>query len=176
MCIRDSISDDALLWLVLPPAWTAPLAAWCDFPAGKQPVQSLFESAVRNGLALSDAPVAAAPTTTPPPPSPVSDLRSPISDQPVSSAPTRKSPDLSGYDAEMLADLGLAPAAAAVAPTFWAASGTRSDILTRILADRARGQRVVREAACLIGERMHCLLYTSPSPRDRTRSRMPSSA
>ena len=23
---------------------------------------------------------------------------------------------------------------------------------------------------------MHCLLYTSPSPRDRTRSRMPSSA
>ena len=26
------------------------------------------------------------------------------------------------------------------------------------------------------GERMCCLLYTSPSPRDRTRSRMPSSA
>ena len=27
-----------------------------------------------------------------------------------------------------------------------------------------------------IAERMGCLLYTSPSPRDRTRSRMPSSA
>ena len=26
------------------------------------------------------------------------------------------------------------------------------------------------------GENWHCLLYTSPSPRDRTRSRMPSSA
>ena len=26
------------------------------------------------------------------------------------------------------------------------------------------------------GESYHCLLYTSPSPRDRTRSRMPSSA
>ena len=31
---------------------------------------------------------------------------------------------------------------------------------------------------CLIDDAMysHCLLYTSPSPRDRTRSRMPSSA
>ena len=28
----------------------------------------------------------------------------------------------------------------------------------------------------LIGDGIHCLLYTSPSPRDRTRSRMPSSA
>ena len=27
-----------------------------------------------------------------------------------------------------------------------------------------------------ISKRMACLLYTSPSPRDRTRSRMPSSA
>ena len=27
-----------------------------------------------------------------------------------------------------------------------------------------------------IGVILHCLLYTSPSPRDRTRSRMPSSA
>ena len=26
------------------------------------------------------------------------------------------------------------------------------------------------------GHRLSCLLYTSPSPRDRTRSRMPSSA
>ena len=28
----------------------------------------------------------------------------------------------------------------------------------------------------LLGETYPCLLYTSPSPRDRTRSRMPSSA
>ena len=28
----------------------------------------------------------------------------------------------------------------------------------------------------LEGEDFNCLLYTSPSPRDRTRSRMPSSA
>ena len=27
-----------------------------------------------------------------------------------------------------------------------------------------------------VAQRVHCLLYTSPSPRDRTRSRMPSSA
>ena len=27
-----------------------------------------------------------------------------------------------------------------------------------------------------LGKEMDCLLYTSPSPRDRTRSRMPSSA
>ena len=28
----------------------------------------------------------------------------------------------------------------------------------------------------IMGEQSNCLLYTSPSPRDRTRSRMPSSA
>ena len=28
----------------------------------------------------------------------------------------------------------------------------------------------------LVNENIYCLLYTSPSPRDRTRSRMPSSA
>ena len=48
--------------------------------------------------------------------------------------------------------------------------------------------RMHRIAQCLVGEHdfssfraagcqaKHCLLYTSPSPRDRTRSRMPSSA
>ena len=71
-------SDEALLWLALPPVWTLPLAAWCEFPAGKQPLPSLFENAVRTGLALSDG-------------------------------PTPKSPDLSGYDPALLADLGLAP-------------------------------------------------------------------
>ena len=34
----------------------------------------------------------------------------------------------------------------------------------------------MEEALILIEKRKDCLLYTSPSPRDRTRSRMPSSA
>ena len=34
----------------------------------------------------------------------------------------------------------------------------------------------IREGAMMIGLFNDCLLYTSPSPRDRTRSRMPSSA
>ena len=44
-------------------------------------------------------------------------------------------------------------------------------------------QRIITEletAKCLtherVGRRNHCLLYTSPSPRDRQKSRMPSSA
>ena len=36
---------------------------------------------------------------------------------------------------------------------------------------RCTGEEIDR-----IALRLHCLLYTSPSPRDRTRSRMPSSA
>ena len=32
------------------------------------------------------------------------------------------------------------------------------------------------DARAALGRRQFCLLYTSPSPRDRTRSRMPSSA
>ena len=35
---------------------------------------------------------------------------------------------------------------------------------------------VVFEAGDHCAQDMRCLLYTSPSPRDRTRSRMPSSA
>ena len=42
------------------------------------------------------------------------------------------------------------------------------DILNMI----AERMRIARE----IGQYKSCLLYTSPSPRDRTRSRMPSSA
>ena len=38
------------------------------------------------------------------------------------------------------------------------------------------GAAVGGAAGALIGRYMDCLLYTSPSPRDRTRSRMPSSA
>ena len=39
---------------------------------------------------------------------------------------------------------------------------------------RTKGKKVVY--ARRLDEYNHCLLYTSPSPRDRTRSRMPSSA
>ena len=42
----------------------------------------------------------------------------------------------------------------------------RSDTVNRLHWHKAQGHRVV----------LVCLLYTSPSPRDRTRSRMPSSA
>ena len=37
-------------------------------------------------------------------------------------------------------------------------------------------RRLAAQAASLNAELRDCLLYTSPSPRDRTRSRMPSSA
>ncbi len=43
----------------------------------------------------------------------------------------------------------------------------------------AQARRALREAHMikqLISDQKDCLLYTSPSPRDRTRSRMPSSA
>ena len=45
-------------------------------------------------------------------------------------------------------------------------------------APRISSEDVVREDARTFGEILSsgCLLYTSPSPRDRTRSRMPSSA
>ena len=38
------------------------------------------------------------------------------------------------------------------------------------------GFQFVEESEWLLGLTYNCLLYTSPSPRDRTRSRMPSSA
>ena len=48
------------------------------------------------------------------------------------------------------------------------------DVATNATPDQV--QRLFRKAR-LIGRRFQiCLLYTSPSPRDRTRSRMPSSA
>ena len=36
--------------------------------------------------------------------------------------------------------------------------------------------RWIRESVMEFDDKTNCLLYTSPSPRDRTRSRMPSSA
>ena len=43
---------------------------------------------------------------------------------------------------------------------------TSPDDMGRVIGKRGRVARAIRT----------CLLYTSPSPRDRTRSRMPSSA
>ena len=62
----------------------------------------------------------------------------------------------------------------------WVASATRSDggaaqrdvVLATALAGGLDRTRDAFEA----GQMSSCLLYTSPSPRDRTRSRMPSSA
>ena len=51
-------------------------------------------------------------------------------------------------------------------------SGTSGSRDPKVLAEEAA--RKVQEAFDTLGTA--CLLYTSPSPRDRTRSRMPSSA
>ena len=42
--------------------------------------------------------------------------------------------------------------------------------------EQGLGMLFVGVVAITIGGTIACLLYTSPSPRDRTRSRMPSSA
>ena len=150
-------SDEALLWLALPPTWTLPLAAWCEFPAGKLPLPTIFENAVRTGLALSDAPARSEIRDqrseigfVKDGSSPVSGLQSPDSNL----HPPPKSPDLSGYDPALLADLGLASSASTAVATYWAAPGTRGDILTRTLADRSAGQATLRKTAGLIGERI----------------------
>ena len=50
------------------------------------------------------------------------------------------------------------------------------------IADKVLASQLKEEDAILLaslaegGHTISCLLYTSPSPRDRTRSRMPSSA
>ena len=57
-------------------------------------------------------------------------------------------------------------------------------LLKKIEAMNRRGEKRVlktwsRDSTIFpqfVGHTMACLLYTSPSPRDRTRSRMPSSA
>ena len=53
------------------------------------------------------------------------------------------------------------------------------DIYSRLLRDRIiflSGPVEDGMAASITAQLLFCLLYTSPSPRDRTRSRMPSSA
>ena len=52
--------------------------------------------------------------------------------------------------------------------------GPVSNILDKFVADKDLKQKLEHEL--LISIQDACLLYTSPSPRDRTRSRMPSSA
>ena len=46
---------------------------------------------------------------------------------------------------------------------------------TKFYQDRGNKEQI-RKCQTEIAQLKHCLLYTSPSPRDRTRSRMPSSA
>ena len=49
--------------------------------------------------------------------------------------------------------------------------------LSQVLTDYdSRTQLTLASRAVMEDQHYHCLLYTSPSPRDRTRSRMPSSA
>ena len=57
------------------------------------------------------------------------------------------------------------------------ASGNKNAILPMIAACILTDQEVILDNVPDIVDVRHiCLLYTSPSPRDRTRSRMPSSA
>ena len=58
------------------------------------------------------------------------------------------------------------------------AAARRMDGLTESLLEYAQAGQAAGAAvtASPSTRRMGCLLYTSPSPRDRTRSRMPSSA
>ena len=57
-------------------------------------------------------------------------------------------------------------------------SPAMGDRATEVAIVMMEGGRVVDRFQSLMnaGVRIPCLLYTSPSPRDRTRSRMPSSA
>ena len=71
-----------------------------------------------------------------------------------------------------------------IVPLFLLAAGLYFTIRTGLIQFRLFGEsiRVVKEkpkekgSISSFGALMVCLLYTSPSPRDRTRSRMPSSA
>ena len=62
----------------------------------------------------------------------------------------------------------------AVAPD--AKTQAREQICTALEAGGYGAREIVVRVNGLDTDWGHCLLYTSPSPRDRTRSRMPSSA
>ena len=55
-------------------------------------------------------------------------------------------------------------------------SSVQEDLLGRSLQGAFGPQGVIGSVIGELPEFIRCLLYTSPSPRDRTRSRMPSSA
>ena len=48
--------------------------------------------------------------------------------------------------------------------------------ITRAIAEKSRAIRLPIHITEMLNKLKNCLLYTSPSPRDRVRSRMPSSA
>ena len=52
----------------------------------------------------------------------------------------------------------------------------RTELKNKQILDVACGGGLLAEALSLRGGNLSCLLYTSPSPRDRQKSRMPSSA
>ena len=58
--------------------------------------------------------------------------------------------------------------------------GNNNKLIWHIPKDLIRFKELTSNHAVIMGrktfESLPCLLYTSPSPRDRTRSRMPSSA
>ena len=56
--------------------------------------------------------------------------------------------------------------------------GTVAEYVTAVIGGQLFGLPISRVQDVFMPERLTrvCLLYTSPSPRDRTRSRMPSSA
>ena len=63
------------------------------------------------------------------------------------------------------------------APTDEALQSVLHKIITRMMKMLTRrGVLVEEERSTYMADNNGCLLYTSPSPRDRTRSRMPSSA
>ena len=75
------------------------------------------------------------------------------------------------------AHLGLATTAQVVLAAIFGGGATALWHWRRASQPRSEPAATNRDVNLDIGERIHvCLLYTSPSPRDRTRSRMPSSA
>ena len=73
---------------------------------------------------------------------------------------------------------GVLPATFAAAQTSMSADDMlrSNELVMDALMQRIQRINDVSDRQTLIVEHMNCLLYTSPSPRDRTRSRMPSSA
>ena len=52
----------------------------------------------------------------------------------------------------------------------------QGDVIDIEMVDKVRVMQMLAKSSGLLDQEKDCLLYTSPSPRDRVRSRMPSSA